>query len=631
MKRSERRRKAQRTAPPRAPAPAPVPARSWAPPAIVTRIAGPLLIVAAGIGMLAHTWRTWPDPLIDYGRELYLAWRVSEGATLYADVAHFNGPLSTYVNALVFRLFGPGILTLALANAALAAGCMALLYVLIARTADRFAATFAGLVFAGAFACSRYTKLGNYNWLCPYSYELTHGVLLGVAAVAALDRYQRIRRIVWMAVTGGALGLLALTKVETVLAGALAVAIGLALVLVVERPPMTRLARLAAAFAGGLAAPLFVTFVYFVRRLSVAEVLAWPLGYWHAASRPEFVAMPFYREGFGTDDVAGNLTKLAFASVGYLVVVAIATGAAFVAQPLGRSALVAGLLGVATAVTAVLLVPFDVWVAAPRPLSLLMLLVVGGAAVEWLRVRHEPERAANAALRVVLGVLALGFLLKLGLNVRIFHYGFALAMPATLVLLAALLTWLPAAVSRMGGEGRVVRALFAGLAVVCFLHYGAYGERRLNEQATRLGTGADAIYGDDRAAALGLALAEIEHRVAPEQTLLALPEGVMLNYLSRRRSPLAYPQYSPVTLILWGEDRMVRDFDAHPPDFVLLVHRENTHEGARFFGRDYATALMERVQRNYRQVWQTGAPPLRDARFGLALLERVSSPTSGSP
>ena len=45
-----------------------------------------------GLVMLAWTWRTWPDPLVDYGREAYLAWQVAKGKTLYVDVAHFNGP-----------------------------------------------------------------------------------------------------------------------------------------------------------------------------------------------------------------------------------------------------------------------------------------------------------------------------------------------------------------------------------------------------------------------------------------------------------------------------------------------------------------------------------------------------------
>ena len=45
------------------------------------------------------SWRKWPDPLIDFGRELYLPWRLANGAVLYRDVDDFYGPLSQYLNA----------------------------------------------------------------------------------------------------------------------------------------------------------------------------------------------------------------------------------------------------------------------------------------------------------------------------------------------------------------------------------------------------------------------------------------------------------------------------------------------------------------------------------------------------
>src|SRR5262245_21210399 len=65
------------------------------------RVAGPLAIAIAAVITLARTWDTWPDPVVDFGRELYLAWQVAEGRTLYVDLTHFSGPLSVELNALV--------------------------------------------------------------------------------------------------------------------------------------------------------------------------------------------------------------------------------------------------------------------------------------------------------------------------------------------------------------------------------------------------------------------------------------------------------------------------------------------------------------------------------------------------
>jgi hypothetical protein len=55
---------------------------------------GPIAIILAGLAMLCWTWRTWPDVLIDFGRELYVPWRLAAGQVLYTDIAYFNGPLS---------------------------------------------------------------------------------------------------------------------------------------------------------------------------------------------------------------------------------------------------------------------------------------------------------------------------------------------------------------------------------------------------------------------------------------------------------------------------------------------------------------------------------------------------------
>jgi hypothetical protein len=65
---------------------------------------GPIIITAALVFLASHTWRKWPDLLVDFGRELYVPWRLAEGQVLYRDIAFLSGPLSQYVNSLWFRL-----------------------------------------------------------------------------------------------------------------------------------------------------------------------------------------------------------------------------------------------------------------------------------------------------------------------------------------------------------------------------------------------------------------------------------------------------------------------------------------------------------------------------------------------
>src|SRR5579885_3012526 len=68
-----------------------------------------LLIIAAFVVMLIWSWGAWPDPLVDFGTHLYVPWQLSVGKVLYRDVAYYNGPLSPYFNALMFKVFGVGL------------------------------------------------------------------------------------------------------------------------------------------------------------------------------------------------------------------------------------------------------------------------------------------------------------------------------------------------------------------------------------------------------------------------------------------------------------------------------------------------------------------------------------------
>src|SRR5882724_4177983 len=74
------------------------------------------------------TWRKWPDLLVDFGAQLYLPWRISEGSVLYRDVMYLTGgPLSQYYHAALFKVFGVSFLTLIVSNLAIGLGLWVLM------------------------------------------------------------------------------------------------------------------------------------------------------------------------------------------------------------------------------------------------------------------------------------------------------------------------------------------------------------------------------------------------------------------------------------------------------------------------------------------------------------------------
>ncbi len=105
--------------------------------------------------------------------------------------------------------------------------------------------------------------------------------------------------------------------------------------------------------------------------------------------------------------------------------------------------------------------------------------------------------------------------------------------------------------------------------------------------------------------------------------MAALPEGVMLNYHARRVNPTGYINLMPPELEMFGEEEIVRAFASHPPDYVLLVHKDTDEYGVRFFGSDgYGELIMQWVCDHYRPVRTLGAEPLCGDKFGVKILER---------
>ena len=188
--------------------------------------------------MTVWTWQTWADVTIDFGRELYIPWQLTEGKVLYRDIAYFGGPLSPSVNYLWFRLFGISIRTLVFCNLAILAVLVGLISNLLARVASRLATTGACLVLLVGFSFGQ----PNYNFVCPYSHDITHGIVLAIAAILSIAGYVKTRKVRYITLAGVMLGLTFLTKPEVFAAALPAAVAGLAMVIRLERPPGRRLA-----------------------------------------------------------------------------------------------------------------------------------------------------------------------------------------------------------------------------------------------------------------------------------------------------------------------------------------------------------------------------------------------------
>ncbi len=590
----------------------------------VARVAGPVVLLMTATLMAWWTRGTWPDVLVDFGQQLYIAWQMAEGRALYTDLAYYNGPLSQYVNAFAFKWFGVGLQTMVILNLFWMGLLVLLLHHTFRMIGGRLSAFAACLVFVLLFGFGHYVGISNYNYVCPYSHEMTHGMILSLASMVCVWHSTRFGPR--MSAAGGLLlGLAFLTKAEVFIAGAAGTGTALVLTLLERSFEERKILREASCFLAGFLTPPVLAFLLLRLGMPSDQAFAGTIGSWVAVANTDLTNLVFFRQGMGLTDLRGNLALMAAWTGRYAAVI---VPVALLSLAARKSAVREGVLtGVTVAVlTGALWASWDhiLWRDAARGFLPALLLVGTIPAVRFFGTRGDPGQRERLIRQVSMVAFALAMLGKMALNTRIYHYGFVLAMPATLVLVVALVDWIPSSLKRRGGSAVVFRAgAFVLLGSLVFAYLSFQGQILARKDRWVVGPAGDRLRADMlRGELVNKALEVFPPMIQEGQTLAVLPEGVMLNFLLRRPNPTPYTNFMPTEVVFFGEAGMLEAFKAHPPDWISLVHKDTSEFGFRFFGQDYGRALFSWIKANYEPVGVVGSIPLQDNRYGILFLSR---------
>jgi hypothetical protein len=600
--------------------------------------------VVAGVfaALAAWSWGKWTDVHIDFGAELYIPWRITEGDVLYRDIAYRHGPLSHNANALFFSLFGVSLRTLVFCNLAILAGICGLILRLFRQAFGRATATAVCCAFLAVFGFSQYVGISNYNYVTPYLHAQTHGLALSLAMMVVLLEALQHRSHGWSALAGFCFGCVLLTKAELAGPAAVSAGVGFFLIAASGDARWTHGASALSIFVAAALLPVAAFYGFLRLQMPANLALGGVLGNWHSLGSDVFEDA-YYRRGAGLDDVSANLRRAfaAFAGLTFATAAALVGDWAFrVRRHRGLLAAIAG-----CGVLALLLVrPALVsWAWVLRALPLTSLIAGSVALVLCARARKQREVLLRAAPVALWSVYAFGILGKMMLNVRVSHYGFVLAMPATLLLIACLIAWIPDLLRRRFGRGELFRALAFGAIAAAVVFQLRESNRHYEIKDFRFGRGADAMVVENpriqsRSRIVTQTLEHLRAIMPPGATLLVLPDGVGINYRLRRENPTRFTLFLPAEFRdLGGQAAVVADLRAHPPDFIVLVHRNHAEFGVGPFGTDprNGRAITDWVREDYRRIERIGEEPFQGRGFGTVILRRradpVGEPAGGLP
>lgn len=579
---------------------------------------GLVALFALTVFFVATSWRKWPDPLIDIGRELYVPWRLAHGAVLYHDVSEQYGPLSQYFNAALFRCFGPGLMVLVWANLIIFAGIIAALYWLCRQAWGAFAAFVACTVFIAVFGFSQFVPAGNYNYATPYAHETTHGFLVCLLLALALTRWKQNSTLRWSFISGFLFGLTTVLKPEFMLAGGL---VTLAAALIGSRKNNHSILGSMTAWVAGALLPTVGFIIFFLSVLPWKEALsatchAW-LG-WVTASPISALTNNPVQMGFtGLNQPASHLMQHLWVSLlACSIVIAIAGIARFVDRT--DRFWPAAILTATSWTGAIVIAVFVInWREIGRCVfGLIGTYALVRAAISW---RSKGGEESQSTLRFLLAVLASTLMVRMALNGRVYQYGFYQAALASVLIPAILLAELPEwlRLTRRGRTMIVVTTLALLVPGVTILAVASQQTLRLKTAA--VGEGLDRFYAFPRqieaTGELVQAVSAALRHTDPEKTLLVLPEGLTINYLTRLRNPV--PDFFFPDL----NEQFLNSLEGKQPDLIVLVSRDLREYGVQRYGGD---SLVPWLEKHYTQVAHFRGNPLDYRQHGAVILRRVA-------
>lgn len=583
---------------------------------------GLAVVALAFIVAAALTWRRWPDVLVDYGTQLYMPWRIANGAVLYRDLFYFSGgPFSQYFNALLFNIFGVSFSTLFAANLAFAAAMVCVVYRGFASAAGILTATLICLGVVLVFVFGQYTLGGNYNFIAPYTQESTHGIIFSIAAIACLSDWIQRNKVVSVGCAGFCTGLVFLTKPDIFVALAGTAVAGF-IIFYLTHALKNVVKSLGIFLLAGMVPPLFF-FLYFLHQQSVGESLRAIAFDWVPVFQGVITKNAFYRWCTGLDYPMVHLEEIVGSFLAVIVVLAVYAWVLRWAKHFNSKWIRSPYVTVLILISPLLAWAgwFD-WRQCGWPLPLLGLSTCALIAWNYKKLERPP------AFPLLWSLFGLALLAKLGLFPRISHYGFALAMPAFASMVYLLFWLLPTLLEKKWGvpsrEFRIMTGLvlLVGIGNLFDQAQWLYAKKTLP-----IGSGGDQIltYNTEEGAATAAALAWAQSNVPPDATMAVLPDAIMFNYLARRVNPTPCLFWDPNSIGVYGQATMVAAFEAHPPDYIFLVQRDSSEFGKGYFGSspDFGLELMQWVQKNYQPLVLIGHEPLKNELFGIEVLKRL--------
>lgn len=484
---------------------------------------------------------------IDFGKEIYLSKAIAQGGVLFKDVLAIFGPFAYLFNALVVKLSGAKLNTFYVVGSFNAFLIICAIYALSREFLSKLT-SFAIAFFVLYYCCFVPHVM---NFVTPYSYGMVYGLCATLYSALFFVKYLKSEKNVFLYSASFLCGLAAVNKYEFILPFLIIV-----LFLLLKNRDYLKVLK---AFAFFLIMPVFCVALLFIQGLTLTEFLNY-LDIWfkfaNSSSMKNYYTGTFY---FSVQYFVIALKSFVFSAVFLTVIYMMIKGIDIIAK--NKKALSISLYVLA----------FTLFALSGYVYSKIFTYFVfcsAAMAVFVLAVFKIKEFNKNLPLFFVC-IFSLAVGLKSFFFVQINQYG-RYFLP---LLVISLIILLKEYYFKNTKEIYIKTVVFFLLLLGTVSFAGNLNTLRyLN---TKISTPYGTVYKDEASAKVfNTILDTVNKLTAPDDTVVVLQEGLLINFLSGRKAD-KYNYLIPSLLNLYGEDKVVNQYMSSSPEMFIILTSPN--------------------------------------------------------
>ncbi len=549
-----------------------------------------IIILCIMIGIFILSYAQFGMFFVDSSREAYIPMAMNRGSVLYKDILNVYQPLGYQINAVLYLLFGENLRTLyfaGLVNAVLIVlGCYALCRILFEK--NRYTPLLISLFI---IVCSVYAVNLN-NYIFPYSYSMVYALNTFIWSLCFLLEYLKSEKNIFLVLSFLFFGTCCALKYEFIL-----FCLVLFYVLFFKNSKNKLLCLGALVFVPFLSSMILIIqgcsfndlllSLKFIIKLSGTESLK--ACYRTLGIIPSFVSLKQFVVSF-------------FETISFSVVFVFISSKLF--EKITNKIILYGSLSIIILALSFFLFPmfveansyFFCWVGVFDICILIFLL---------FKNKQEVNR-----LFLICLISALLVSVKSIFMISANNYGnffFPLLFICLIYFVLDLFS------------NRIEKPINLFLVFLIFIYGCSNFERRHFAYPSLVKTEKGVICTTESAASsINQLLGYISSNTKPSDTLLVIPEGAMINFLSNRLSNNRYFYLIPPNIETFGEEKIFSDIENSLPDYIIIQPMSYLNFNETFFCESFGRKICGLIPKYYKP------PIVFGNQFQLALYERNS-------